>query len=107
VLRRLRDPHVYEQLEEKGARLEAGLAQLGTVQRVGSLLTLFCLQQSVANYEEARGADTERYAALFRYLLERRIYIAPSQFEAIFVSFAHSDEDIDRTVEAVADFIRD
>jgi len=107
VLRRLRDPHVYEHLEEKGARLEAGLAQLGTVQRVGSLLTLFCLQQSVANYEEARGADTERYAALFRYLLERRIYVAPSQFEALFVSFAHSDEDIDRTVEAVADFIRD
>jgi glutamate-1-semialdehyde 2,1-aminomutase len=107
VLRRLRDPSVYEQLEEKGARLEAGLAPFGTVQRVGSMLTLFCLQQSVANYEEARAADTERYAALFRHLLERRIYVAPSQFEAMFVSLAHSDEDIDRTVEAVADFFHE
>ena len=71
------------------------------------MLTLFCLQQSVANYEEARAADTERYAALFRYLLERRIYVAPSQFEALFVSLAHTDDDIDKTVEAVADFFHD
>jgi glutamate-1-semialdehyde 2,1-aminomutase len=104
VLRRLRDPQVYEQLEAKGARLEAGLAPFGTVQRVGSMLTLFASRQSVTNYEEARAADTETYAALFRHLLERRIYVAPSQFEALFVSLAHSDEDVDRTVEAVADF---
>jgi glutamate-1-semialdehyde 2,1-aminomutase len=104
VLRRLRDPQVYEQLEAKGARLEAGLAPFGTVQRVGSMLTLFASRQSVTNYEEARAADTETYAALFRHLLERRIYVAPSQFEALFVSLAHSDEDVNRTVEAVADF---
>jgi glutamate-1-semialdehyde 2,1-aminomutase len=104
VLRRLRDPSVYEELERKGARLEAGLAPFGTVQRVGSMLTLFAKRQSVTNYDEAREADTEKYAALFRHLLERGIYIAPSQFEAMLVSLAHTDEDIDQTVEAVADF---
>ena len=105
VLRRLRDPHVYEQLEARAARLEAGLALFGTVQRVGSMLTLF--DRPVSNYDDARACDTDRYAALFRHLLERGIYLAPSQFEAMFVSLAHSDEDIDATVEAVADFFRD
>jgi Glutamate-1-semialdehyde aminotransferase len=108
VLRRLRDPSVYEELERKGARLEAGLGPFGTVQRVGSMLTLFAQRQaerqSVTNYDSARQADTERYAALFRHLLERGIYVAPSQFEAMLVSLAHTDEDIDQTVEAVADF---
>ena len=102
VLRRLRDPVVYEQLEARAARLEAGLAQFGTVQRVGSMLTLF--DRPVSNYDDARACDTERYAALFRHLLDRGIYLAPSQFEAMFVSLAHSDEDIDRTVEAVGEF---
>ena len=104
VLHRLRDPGVYEALERKGARLEAGLAPFGTVQRVGSMLTLFAKRHSVTNYDEARESDTETYASLFRHLLERRIYVAPSQFEAMMISLAHTDEDIDRTVEAVADF---
>jgi glutamate-1-semialdehyde 2,1-aminomutase len=107
VLRRLRDASLYDELERKGARLEAGLAPFGTVQRVGSMLTLFAKQHSVTNYEEARESDTEQYAALFRHLLERGIYIAPSQFEAMLVSLAHTDEDIDQTVEAVADFFND
>jgi glutamate-1-semialdehyde 2,1-aminomutase len=104
VLRRLRDPAVYEELERLGARLEAGLAPFGTVQRVGAMLTLFCKQQSVANFADAKAADTERYGALFRHLLARGIYVAPSQFEAMFVSLAHGDAEVDRTVEAVADF---
>jgi glutamate-1-semialdehyde 2,1-aminomutase len=104
VLRRLRDASVYDELERKGARLEAGLAPFGTVQRVGSMLTLFAKRDRVINYDEAREADTEQYAALFRHLLERGIYLAPSQFEAMMVSLAHTDEDIDQTVEAVADF---
>ena len=105
VLRRLRDPSVYEQLESRASRLEDGLAPFGTVQRVGSMLTLF--DRPVRNYDDARAADTERYAALFRHLLERGIYIAPSQFEAMFVSLAHTEDDADATVEAVADFFRD
>ncbi len=100
VLRRLRDGSVYEELERKGARLEAGLSQFGRVQRVGAMLTLFMTDSRIRNFEDAQACDTERYAAHFRELLERGIYVAPSQFEAMFVSLAHSDEDIDRTVEA-------
>ncbi len=105
VLRRLRDAGVYAELETRAARLDAGLAPFGTVQRVGSMLTLF--DRPVHDYDDARTCDTERYAALFRHLLERGIYLAPSQFEAMFVSLAHSDEDVDATVEAVADFFHD
>jgi glutamate-1-semialdehyde 2,1-aminomutase len=102
VLRRLRDPSVYEELERKGARLEKGLAPFGTVQRVGGMLTLFRTDEPVCSFEDAQRVDTEAYGALFRGLLDRGIYVAPSQFEAMFVSLAHGDEEIDRTVEAVA-----
>jgi glutamate-1-semialdehyde 2,1-aminomutase len=105
VLRRLGDPAVYEELERRGARLERGLAPHGRVQRVGAMATLFMAEdEQVRNFDDAQRADTDRYGALFRHLLERGIYIAPSQFEAMFVSLAHGDEEIDRTIEAVADF---
>jgi len=91
VLRRLRDAAVYEELERRGARLEAGLSGHGRVARVGAMATLFA-------------ADTEQYAALFRHLLDRGIYIAPSQYEAMFLSLAHGDEEIDRTIEAFEAF---
>jgi len=107
VLRRLRDPGVYEELERKGARLEAGLAPFGRVQRVGAMATLFLADGPVRTFLDAQASDTERYGALFRHLLERGIYVAPSQFECLFVSLAHSDEDIDRTIEAVGDFFED
>ena len=68
------------------------------------MLTLFCRDQPVRDYDDARASSTDRYAALFRHLLERGIYVAPSQFEAMFVSLAHTDADVDRTIEAVADF---
>jgi glutamate-1-semialdehyde 2,1-aminomutase len=58
----------------------------------------------VGDFDDAQSCDTERYGALFRHLLERGIYVAPSQFEAMFVSLAHGDEEIDRTIEAVVDF---
>jgi glutamate-1-semialdehyde 2,1-aminomutase len=104
VLRRLRDPRVYEELEQRGARLEAGLAAHGRVRRVGAMLTLFMTDRAVRNFDDARTCDTERYGALFRHLLERGIYVAPSQFEALFVSLAHGDDEIDRTIAAVASF---
>jgi glutamate-1-semialdehyde 2,1-aminomutase len=104
VLRRLRDPGQYRQLEERGARLEAGLALDGTVQRVGAMATLFMRRAPVRNLADARAADTGRYGALFRHLLEQGIYFPPAQFEALFVSLAHGDEEIERTVEAVAAF---
>jgi glutamate-1-semialdehyde 2,1-aminomutase len=104
VLRRLRDPGVYEQLERRGARLEEGLALHGRVQRVGAMATIFMTDGPVRDFEDAQSCDTERYAALFRHLLAQGIYIAPSQFEAMFVSLAHGNEEIDRTIQAVADF---
>jgi glutamate-1-semialdehyde 2,1-aminomutase len=86
VLRRL-TPGVYEELEAKGLRLDA-LGQYGRFERVGAMATLF----------------VDDYPALFRHLLERGIYLAPSQNEAMFLSTAHGDEEIERTVNAVADF---
>jgi glutamate-1-semialdehyde 2,1-aminomutase len=105
VLQRLRDPVVYAELERRAARIEAGLAGLGRVQRVGAMLTLFMGSGPVRNFDDALGCDTERYGRLFRGLLERGVYLPPSQFEAVFVSLAHGDEEIDRTVEAVADVL--
>jgi glutamate-1-semialdehyde 2,1-aminomutase len=107
VLRRLRDESLYDELERKGARLEAGLAGLGRVRRVGAMLTLFMTNRGVRNFDDAQACDTERYGAYFRHLLDRDIYVAPSQFEAMFVSLAHSNEDIDRTVEAAGELSRD
>ena len=104
VLRRLRDPEVYARLEEKGARLEAGLAPFGRVQRVGAMATFFLADGPVRTFADAQRSDTERYGALFRHLLERGIYVAPSQFECLFVSLAHENEHIDQTIDAVADF---
>ena len=104
VLRRLRDGAVYDRLEQTASRLEAGLSPFGRVQRVGAMLTLFMREQPVLNFEDASASDTDRYGALFRHLLGSGIYLAPSQFEAMFVSTAHTEEDVDRTVTAVADF---
>jgi glutamate-1-semialdehyde 2,1-aminomutase len=111
VLRRLRDPSVYEELERKSARLESGLLEAGLgrfarVNRVGAMLTAFVTGADVRNFDDARACDADRYGALFRHLLAHGVYIAPSQFESMFVSLAHSDDDVDRTVEAVADFFR-
>jgi glutamate-1-semialdehyde 2,1-aminomutase len=106
VLHRLRDPSVYDELERRAALLEDGLAPFGRVQRVGALLTLFMADAPVRNFDDAQSCDTERYGALFRHLLEQGVYIAPSQFEAFFPSIAHGDEEIERTVAAVASFDR-
>ena len=106
VLRRLHDPAVYEELERRGARLEAGLAQHGRVRRVGAMLTLFMTDGPIRDFDDAKRCDTERYGALFRHLLASGIYVAPSQFEAMFVSLAHGDEEIDRTIESVGEFFR-
>jgi glutamate-1-semialdehyde 2,1-aminomutase len=104
VLRRLRDAAVYATLEERAARLEAGLAPYGRVQRVGSMLTLFAADAPVRNFEDARACDVERYGALFRFLLEEGVYVAPSQYEAMFVSLAHGNEEIEHTIDAATRF---
>jgi glutamate-1-semialdehyde 2,1-aminomutase len=105
TLRRLRDPGVYTRLEQAGARLEAGLRAAGGdeavyVQRVGAMATLFFHEGPVTSFEDAAASDTDRYGAWFRHLLARGVYVAPSQFEALFVSTAHGEAEIDATVEA-------
>ena len=100
-LRELGKPGVYETLEALGAEVEAGLlaaaAATGvplTVNRVGSMLTAFFTEGPVTTWEEAAAADTGSYARYFHGLLERGVYIAPSQFEAAFVSLAHTPGDL-------------
>jgi glutamate-1-semialdehyde 2,1-aminomutase len=111
VLRRLRDPEVYDELERRGALLEAGLRDAAAghparIRRVGAMATLFFRAGGVRSFEDARACDTARYAAFFRFLLERGIYVAPSQFEAMFLSLAHGEEEIERTVAAAQEFFR-
>ena len=104
VLLRLRDPAVYEALERAGARLEEGLQPFGTVQRIGAMATLFMRDGDVTDFRAAAASDTDRYGALFRHLLEQGVYVAPSQFECLFVSTAHGDAEVDATVAAVGSF---
>jgi len=95
-------PQVYDELEAKSAAL-AGAAPKGTtVNQVGSMLTWFFTDEPVTDWESAKRADTKRFAAFHRHMLEQGIYLPPSQFEAAFVSAAHTDEDIRRTIAAIA-----
>jgi glutamate-1-semialdehyde 2,1-aminomutase len=102
VLRRLRETAHYAELERRSARLEAGLARFGRVQRVGAMLTFFGDEAAVSRYREL---DTARYGELFRGLLERGVYIAPSQYECMFPSLAHGDPEIDATIEAFGELV--
>jgi glutamate-1-semialdehyde 2,1-aminomutase len=103
TLRALAEPGVWESLERATSRLADGLASLGSsvqVSSVGSMFGLFFTDRPVKSWDDARIADTERFAAFHRAMLERGVYLAPSQFEAGFVSTAHGDDEIDATVEA-------
>ncbi len=107
TLKILARPGTYERLEAVSARLGAGLSEAvrssgtrGCVKRVGSLVTLFLGVEAVNDAEQARGADTAQFAKFFHAMLERGIYLPPSQFEAMFVSLAHGEAEVERTVAA-------
>jgi glutamate-1-semialdehyde 2,1-aminomutase len=107
TLRLLSQKDVYTQLEAKGCLLEKSLIEAANqagihlqVQRAGSLLTPFFCSQPVTNYIQAQTADTGLYASFFHHMLDQGIYLPPSQFEAMFVSLAHSKEDIEYTGKA-------
>ena len=101
-------PDFYSELERKAARLEKGLLSnleqtgvKGVINRVGSMMTLFFTDtKKVTSLDEAMKSDTGKYAAYFKMALESGIYLAPSQFECLFVSYAHSDSDIDAIIAA-------
>ena len=103
TLRALGEPGVWDGLERAAARLGAGLASLGDgvqVARAGTMFGMFFSDVPVTSWDEAKEADTARFAAFHRALLERGVYLAPSQFEAGFVSTAHGDAEIDATLSA-------
>ena len=101
------DKEFYSKLEKKSKRLTGGIAknitELGcpiTQNRVGSMSTLLFSANQVNDYQDALSSDRKRFGQYFREMLGRGIYLAPSQFETGFVSMAHSDPDIDKTIEA-------
>jgi glutamate-1-semialdehyde 2,1-aminomutase len=107
-------PGTYDRLEGLGARLEKGLRAAAaaaeipcTVNRVGSMLTGFFHPGPVTDYASAKKSDTAGYGRFFRAMLARGVYLAPSQFEAAFVSLAHTDEDIDQACAAAAEALRE
>jgi glutamate-1-semialdehyde 2,1-aminomutase len=107
VLDLLSEPGVYERLEATSARLDAGLRAAAhdsgvpvQANRVGSMLTAFFADQPVRDEQTAQRSDKPRYARFFHGMLERGVYLAPSQFEAAFVSTAHGDAEVDQTIAA-------
>lgn len=110
----LEDRKAYETLEARGAQLEAGLNEAAraagvpcVVNRVGSMITGFFTDQPVRNYEEAKRSDTARFGRFFRGMLDRGVYLAPSQFEAAFISTAHTEQEIQRTVDAARECLQE
>jgi glutamate-1-semialdehyde 2,1-aminomutase len=107
TLPKLAAPGFYDSLNEKSQRLADGFRSAlseakipGRVNVAGSLLTLFFTVDPVRDYADAKKSDTARFAAFFREMLERGIFLPPSQFEALFVSAAHTDADIDQAIAA-------
>ena len=101
MLRHLKaHPEIYDQLEARAAALCAQVPAGVTVNRVGSMFTFFFNVGPVTDWDSARRSDTARFGRFFRAMLDRGIYLAPSQFEAAFLSAAHTEEDIRKTIEA-------
>lgn len=105
----LKEPGSYQKLEEKSARLAAGLSKAAESAgiktfstRVGAMFSLFFTETKVFDYDTAKTCDTGMFAKYFRSMLDNGVYLAPSQFEAGFMSLAHSDDDIDDTIAAAA-----
>lgn len=107
TLKELQKPGTYEELEKKSAKLAGGLAEAAqkagveaAFNRVGSMVCTFFTNQQVTDFNTASTSDTRKFGIFFKSMLDQGIYLAPSQFEAAFVSLAHTDEDIAKTVDA-------
>lgn len=113
TLKELSKPGLYAGIEERARKLASGLRKAvagagvaAQVNSIGSLSTIFFTAEPVANYTDAKRSDTKRYARFFREMLNRGIFLAPSQFEAAFVSAAHTDADIERTIAAASEVLK-
>ena len=107
------NPEIYEKINKTTEKLAEGFRTIAakynapiSVNVAGSLMCPFFTDKKVENYNDAKTSDTEAYAKYFNSIEERGIYIAPSQFEAMFMSYAHSDEDIDKTLQAAEESIK-
>jgi len=101
------DPNFYNDLDKSGAYLQTGLHSCmeangidHTINRCGSMFTLFFTRGPVTDFDSAKKSDTDKFASYFRSMLEQGIYLPPSQFEACFISAAHTRPDLDKTIEA-------
>jgi len=113
ALKQLTKPGLYDEMAQMAQRLvsglRAGLRDSGVaaqINAVGSLATMFFTAEPVRNYADAKRSDTRRYARFFREMLDRGIFLAPSQFEAAFVSAAHTSADVDRTLTAANEALK-
>lgn len=113
TIRQLQAPGFYRALEKKTRRLADGISSAlgesrvpGCVNAAGSLLTLFFAGGSVTDYDAAKSSDTQRFGRFFREMFDRGVFLPPSQFEALFVSAAHTEPDIERTIEACRESLR-
>jgi len=113
TLRRLDEAAPYNNLETLGSRLERGLIEAASkagvpvrVNRVGSMFTVFFTNQDVMDFESAKTSDTQRFNRFFHMMLDEGAYLPPSQFEAAFISAAHTNSDIERTIEAASKALR-
>ncbi len=114
TLRLLNKPGVYDELEERSSylfnemsRLAAKHKVVSTMNRVGSMGCLFFTERTVVDFDSAQTTDTQKFAHMFCAMLERGVYLAPSQFEAAFVSLAHDQEDIDKTLAAADEVFKE
>lgn len=106
-------PEIYTELNERSEwffkEIEAMIKDSGAkcrLNHIGSLGCIFFTEKEVTNYKEAKEADTQKYAEYFNYMLNAGIYLAPAQFEAMFISYAHSKQDLEKTLEILNDFMR-
>jgi glutamate-1-semialdehyde 2,1-aminomutase len=113
TLKQLAAPGFYQAIEKRARRLANGLrgaaenaGVAAQVNAIGSLATLFFAPQPVCNYNDAKKSDAKLYGEFFRNMLERGVFLAPSQYEAAFVSAAHTDADIDRTLAAASESLK-
>jgi len=114
TLTEIKKPGFYELLDERSGKLASGLAEAAreagikvSVDRAGSMLGMFFTERKVTDYNSAKTSDLKMFSAFYREMLEEGIYLAPSQFEALFVSSAHGTEQIERTIEAAGKVMQD
>ncbi|MBI3541341.1 MAG: aminotransferase class III-fold pyridoxal phosphate-dependent enzyme, partial [Deltaproteobacteria bacterium] len=112
TLKILREKNPYPLLNRLGQHLAQGLTEAANkagvaaqVERAGSMLTFFFTKERIINANSARSCDTQKFGRFFRGMLEKGIYLAPSQFEACFISAAHSEKDIEKTLEAAREVL--